>query len=140
MKRKITGTMVGLLSILILLLFDSTETKAASIVSSQLLDNDNVTINSSQNEYDGTWNYQSYSGDYNGDHRLAGTASTYLNTYVWRFTQRTGTRYIYAYLNNPNFTDPSAYYMVWQGTINGGTGYVIRSFNQNTAPGGWNLI
>lgn len=103
------------------------------------LDNDEGAINSSQNHYEGNWTYQSYTGSYRGDHRLTSGTDGQRGSYVWKFGYKSGTRDFAVHLNHPNFTDPSAeYYVAENGTYGGA--FLIRTFNQNTAPGGWNTI
>jgi hypothetical protein len=144
MKKSLPTRLCLLAVLLISFTAFQTNAFASSPISSAVLDNDNGAIDSSQNMYDGTWTHGNYSGDYRGDHRLSATGGDAIRTYVWKFTQVSSEREFYAYLNNPNFTDPSANYGVWKGPLTASgegmgflDGYNDYNINQNTAPPGW---
>lgn len=138
-KSKKVGVLLLGLS---LLLGSHNAVSAAEVIATQTLDNDHGAINSSYNARTGTWYHGSYSGSYNGDHRISSTSNpSYGEMYMWKFTARSGGRMLYAYLNHPNFTDPAAEYLVTEpSTAGGSAGWLVGTKNQNTAPGGWNKI
>jgi len=77
-----------------------------------------------------TWGYRYWGGDWHGDDRRS--SGDY--AYWWIFNDQTLRYYsARAYLANPYFTDPSAWYVDIYGVGS-------RYLNQNTAPSGWNSV
>ena len=88
------------------------------------------------NSFTESWTYRSgYSGDQNGDHRLARNDSS--SSYLWRYDDYVVDPYLDVWLNNYDFTNPNADYYVSDGHTNV---QYVGDINQNTAPGGWNGI
>lgn len=138
--RNLKKMVFGILGIFTILLFGIVdEAHAGSLVSSQVLDNDDGAINSSKNGYTKTWTHGTSSGSYRGDYRIGYTSG---GEYQWIFNAKSSqTRQYYVYLNHPNFTNPDAAYLVWSST-NMDLGYSeqVGSLNQNTAYPGWNRV
>lgn len=126
--------------ILVLLVFISQCVVSAAAVS-YTIDNDDAHGHS--NSKTGFTTYFTSAYHYNGDARKQPSNSPNNGIYRWIYKNsflKTGTinASLKAYLNDYSFTDTAARYYV-----NYGNTYVVKlvgTFNQNTAPGGWNTI
>lgn len=133
-KKKIYGMIMACL--MGVSVFSSAQSaNAASLISTQVLDNDDGGIDSTRNMRTGTWTRVTSTSDYRGDARRAATGSG--AEYAWKFNYHSGQRLFYVYLNDINFNNKLAEYSVIAGDY---TGYTIKTFNQQSAPGGWNLL
>ena len=109
---------------------------------SRLIDNDPVVSGYSGSCNDMTY-YSGLSGSFNGDMRLSSTGIN--GSYRWNFPSiKVNSTHclitLYYYLNNVNFTDKQAKYMMMTYPIEGeGAGYMgfLGYVNQNNAPAGW---
>jgi hypothetical protein len=139
--RNLEKNIFGILGIFLLLSFGfADEAHAGSLLTYQVLDNDDGAINSSKNAYSKTWTHGNSSGSYRGDYRISYTSG---GEYQWNFqSQSSRTRQYYVYLNHPNFTNPFAEYHVWSSYNLGAIQWSehVGSVNQNLAYPGWNKV
>jgi len=114
------------------------------------LDNDHGAINSSYNNYSGSWWHESGStkapNSYNGDHRYIVAPTPSISHYEWRLTDCDslyGTMSVYIWHSkfyNPNVNYRNYY---WGKNSNGSYSATIvmnTYLDQETAKGGWNTV
>ncbi len=130
MKKLLSSLIVGVLAV------GGLGTSAPSTVyaTEAMCDNDAVGYPCSNGSY-GSWTYRSgYSGDQNGDDRLARNDS--YRWYHWDYDYSYNNPELSVWLNNSDFTNPAANYFI----KNSSGHYSVGDINQNTAPGGWSYI
>lgn len=121
-----------------ILFFDQEKTYAGcGSGSSSVLDNDNNGLNSSDNDYSGSWKHEYSTNSYRGDHRYAAPTSSGYNLYWWYFgsCSMTGTSKVYLWNTKFNATN-----VTYAATNSSGLQITSKSINQRNAPGGWSSL
>ncbi|MDQ0178188.1 hypothetical protein [Bacillus chungangensis] len=101
-----------------------------------VIDNDHNGIDSSDNRYIGTWQYQTGGRSFRGDHRFAPIQDKNIS-YTWYFgrcDQYNAT--LYVYLWDSSFTNPKAEYVMTNDQFKNSSFFI----NQQNAPGGWSKV
>lgn len=134
---KLIKTLSGLLSTLVI--FCSTAMPVMATVTTITVDNDALPSSGCSNRSTRDFEYITGSNLYNDDARKA-PASVYYQ-YFWDFPNQISSNCtkevaVYAYLNDADFTDPSAWYYLDNGTDMTCVGYI----NQDKAKSGWNYV
>lgn len=135
------GRVIRSLTILLVCIALLCQSVIAAFAVTHTIDNDDAHGHS--NSTNGFSTYFTSSYHYNGDARKQSSSSPSNGLYRWIYKSsflKTGTisASLKAYLNDYSFTEPSARYYVNYG--NTSVVKLVGSFNQNTAPGGWNTI
>lgn len=112
-----------------------------------IVDNDPI-LSWQGGAYDNMTYYGGVSGSFYNDMRLSPSISGSNAYYKWTYTvvnygYTSGSLSLGVYLNNANFTDPYAEYIVENfsgGPESSGTTLPVGHINQNTAPAGWTTI
>jgi len=107
-----------------------------------VMDNDNNAIGSSDNVIVGPWEYQKSTNSFRGDHRyLASPSTSTIYEYDWRFSSCSGQYgHVYVYVWDTKFTNQQASYRMYNNQTIPGTQTLNVYLNQRTAPGGWNYL